>query len=60
MPLPTDPRERQKLLRRLSALLFIIAAAVCTGIGTGNAWLGWSAFFALSVLCDIPYARMKD
>lgn len=52
--------SRNILLRRIGALLFIIAAAVCVGIGTGNTWLGLGAFFALAVLCDIPYGRKTD
>lgn len=49
--------SRQELLRRIGVLLFIIAAAVCVGIGTGNVWLGWGTVFALAVLCDAPYGR---
>lgn len=48
---------RQALLRRIGALVFIIASSVCAGIGSGSAWLGWSLLFALCVICDLPYGR---
>lgn len=51
---------RQELLRRIGALIFIIAAAICVGIGADNMWLGWGAFFALTALCDVPYGRKTD
>ncbi len=56
---PVDREESNLLLRRAGAVLFIVAAAVCVGIGAGNAWLGWGVFFSLLVLCDVPYGLTK-
>lgn len=51
--------DRQELLRRLGALFFIVGSSVCAGMGTSNAWIGWSVFLGLSALCDVPYGRAK-